>query len=470
MNIRIVSFCCIGLILLVSLTGAAPTDEKKQKRNWTRRGGKTEQFEELRDMLRNAVEQPGLPGLSLRVLVKGDVVFDGGFGLFNVDSGRVFSPEEHCWIASITKSVAATLIAALVDRKMLKFSDPVDQYIEEFKTLKLIDTGEPVRAPTVAECLSHTGGFDCNDARGVWRYPSIYSGNIADVAREIAAKGLRFEPGTQHAYSRLGFDITARVAEVVAGKPYPEVLSEFLLIPLGMNDTTFLPSEEIRGRISFKSVASTTPTAKEVSVDPFTMCRGGYVNTGSGLVSTAEDLVRFFRFHHDLGRVGKEKVIDKKTLRLLYILQPSANGYGLGFSIEELDRKNTGQVIRHGGGTGTMSWLDRNRDIIFIGLSQAGTDNSKAAWTNATKLVHAAFIPGYKRKLPKRKPTDKTKKQAGSNFNLLDRNGDGLLTKKELPTHLRGRFSDADLDGDGFVSEEEFDQAVKKKPSRNQTR
>jgi CubicO group peptidase (beta-lactamase class C family) len=462
---RMVFFGCIGFLLLASLTAAAQTDEKKQKRNWTRRGGKSDQFEELQKTLRNAVEQPGLPGLSLRVLVKGDVVFDEGFGLFNVDSGRVFSTEEHCWIASITKSVAATLIAALVDRKMLKFTDPVDMYIEEFKSLKMIDTGEPVRSPTVAECLSHTAGFDCNDARGVWRFPAIYSGNIADVSREIAAKGLRFEPGTQTAYSRLGFDITARVAEVVAGKPYPEVLSEYLLIPLGMADTTFHPSEEIRGRISFKSVASTTPTTK--AVDPFTMSGGGYVNTGSGLVSTAEDLVRFFRFHHDLGRVGKEKVIDKKTLRLMYVLQPAATGYGLGFSLEDLDRKNAGQVIRHGGGTGTMSWLDRNRDIIFIGLSQAGTDNAKSAWTNARKVIHAAFIPGYKRKLPKKKPAGKTKKQAGSNFDLLDKNRDGLLTKKELPTNLRGRFSDADRDGDGFVSREEFDRAVKQKSSRD---
>ena len=57
--------------------------------------------------------------------------------------------------------------------------------------------------------------------------------------RSISTTWLRFPVGTGYAYSNLGIDLAGFVLEHVEGKPFPEVVRDSLLEPLGMERSTF---------------------------------------------------------------------------------------------------------------------------------------------------------------------------------------------------------------------------------------
>ena len=61
-------------------------------------------------------------------------------------------------IASMSKPITATLVAVLVGQGKLNFDDPISKHLPEYGALKI--KGNAVRSPTIAECLSHTSGFE----------------------------------------------------------------------------------------------------------------------------------------------------------------------------------------------------------------------------------------------------------------------------------------------------------------------
>ncbi len=57
--------------------------------------------------------------------------------------------------------------------------------------------------------------------------------------RSISKTWLRFPVGTGYAYANLGFDLAGAILERVYGKPYPALMRDSLLAPLGMRHSTF---------------------------------------------------------------------------------------------------------------------------------------------------------------------------------------------------------------------------------------
>ena len=95
----------------------------------------------------------------MRVVEDGEIIFDRYFGTFSEDSKIPWDEQTVVAIASISKSVTATLVAVLVGEGNLSFDDPIAKYLPEYAELKLQKGDQSVRSPTIAECLSHTAGF-----------------------------------------------------------------------------------------------------------------------------------------------------------------------------------------------------------------------------------------------------------------------------------------------------------------------
>ena len=103
-------------------------------------------------------------------------------------------------------------------------------------------------------------------------------------------------------------------------------------------------------------------------------------------MSTASDLAKFYQFHIDRGKAGEVQVIAPETLRQLYVPQLAAGRYAMGFSAPK-PKGDAGLIIRHGGATGTLGWVDLKRKIIFIGLTQGGSASAKPFLGKSTKAV-----------------------------------------------------------------------------------
>ena len=340
-------------------------------------------FPELETLIETADANPKIPGGSVRVVEDREIVFDRYFGAFTEDSKIPWDEQTVVAIASITKSVTATLVAVLVGEGSLSFDDPIAKSLPEYAELTLPNSDQSVRSPTIAECLSHTSGFPGGTMAKLPKNSPVKRGDQAEVARHLATQGLVARPGTEYAYTFRGYAAVSRVIEVVTCRPIAEVMQEKLLAPLGMNETTFTPGVSLfRRHPRFASrVEGQSDEEVATQIESLRAQRGPFVNTAGALVSTPDDVQRFLQFHADKGRVGKRQIAPASVLAELDQKQPATKHYGIGFNLLR------GGVVGHGGATGTFASVDLETSRILIVLTQAGAPNARPLLAGATKVA-----------------------------------------------------------------------------------
>ena len=107
-------------------------------------------LDSLRAILRKAVDDHTVPGVSLLLAHKGEVIFKEAFGNLAVD--------QKVLMASSSKPVTATVVMILVDQGKLSLDDPVEKYLPEFKGIT-IKGKPPAQPPTVRHLLCNMSGL-----------------------------------------------------------------------------------------------------------------------------------------------------------------------------------------------------------------------------------------------------------------------------------------------------------------------
>ena len=323
----------------------------------------------LDDLATKAVASPKIPGGSVCGVENGKVLFNQAYGVTDAKSKRSWEKNSPVYIASMTKSITSTLVAVLVGEGKLAFDDPISKYIPEYGRLKMRKSGAEVRSPTIAECLSHTSGFPGGTMGRLTDDSPIRNSDQADVATVLAKHGLAAKPGIKYAYTFRGYAAVARVVEIVTGKRFSEVLDEKLLKPLGMSDTTFEPKLELVKRHPryAKHIADWDDEKISAYLEKRKRESKGFVNAAGALISTPDDLVKFYRLHSLRGKLAGNQLIPAKALAKLYEKQPGSTGYGLGFKLYG------NAVVGHGGASGTIGAVDLKNDRVVVILTQAGS-------------------------------------------------------------------------------------------------
>lgn len=401
-------------------------------------------FAQLRDVLADAVARGDVPGGALLVMHRGEVVFREGFG-WDVLGETPFPVDAPCHIASLTKPVSASLLVLLEAEGLLDLDAPIDTYLPETRAL----VAEGQRTPLLRELLSHTSGLPGNQRRNevMRKLEDPRNATLDDVVQAILATGLEAAPGTRYAYSRLGFDLAARAAELVSGLEYEQLMRERLFEPLGMTNSKF--------RLEPADIAR-TPTrylrrGEQLQPDPRAeqlIPAGGYVNSAGGLVSTVDDLARFLQWHLDGGVAAGVRLIEAQALAQTAEPQPATRGYGLGFSLT----RERGEVVAksHGGASGTWGYVDLREEIALVLLTQLPTQQNR----NFRDKVLASVREILLGEAPPTGP------DAEALLERLDHDGDGSLSREECPQRLRSRFDRIDQDADGSLSLAELQRAA----------
>ena len=337
----------------------------------------------LDNLATKAVASPNIPGGSVCVVENGKVLFNQAYGVTDPKSTRRWEKNSPVQIASMTKSITSTLVAVLVGEGKLAFDDPISKYIPEYGRLKMRKSGAEVRSPTIAECLSHTSGFPGGTMGRLPAGSPIRTSNQAGVATSLAKQGLTAKPGTKYAYTFRGFAAVARCVEVVTGKRFPEILEVKLLKPLGMSNTTFQPNLELLRRHPryAKRIANLDDEKISAFLEKKKRESKRFVNVGGGLISTPDDLVKFYRLHSLRGKIGDKRLIPEKAIAKLYEKQPGTRGYGLGFNLFG------NAVVGHGGASGTIGAVDLKNDRVVVILTQAGSTAARPLTRRGMKLA-----------------------------------------------------------------------------------
>ncbi len=179
--------------------------------------------------LKQMAEKPAVVGLAVGIVENGRITFLSGYGETLAGSGDKVTPDTVFRWASVSKGVAATMIAKLAEEGKLSLQDPVSQYAASMK----LPGGAEARA-TIGDLLSHRLGL----------YRNAYDNKLEEgqdtrfLRQTLAQLNLICPPGTCWSYQNVAYDGSSEIVERVTGKPFGEAVREKLFNPIGMTSAS----------------------------------------------------------------------------------------------------------------------------------------------------------------------------------------------------------------------------------------
>ncbi len=306
------------------------------------------------DVVYRGIRAGGFPGAAVIVARHGGIVWERGYGTLDWQSGVAVDAERTMYdLASLTKVVATTAAAmVLVDRGQLRLDERVTHYLPMFG-------GGAKDEITIRDLLTHRSGLPAGR--------DVSQGAGPESARKaVLATSLVRAPGSGYEYSDLGLDVMGFVIESITHEPLDQFVRHAVYAPLGMRSTMFRPAASLRARI-----APTEDPATRGEVHDGTARALGGVAGHAGLFSTASDLAVFAQLMLDGGVAGSTRLFADSIAR--EFTKPGPGWRGLGWQTCPGDG-SCGQYLStrafgHTGFTGTSMWIDPERDLVVIVLT-----------------------------------------------------------------------------------------------------
>jgi CubicO group peptidase (beta-lactamase class C family) len=306
------------------------------------------------DVVLRGIGAGGFPGAAVIVARHGGIVWERGYGTLDWRSNAAVDAERTMYdLASLTKIVATTAATmVLVDRGKLQLDERVTHYLPAFR-------GGMKDQVTIRDLLTHRSGLPAG--RDMPRGASVESARNAVLATSLVRA-----PGSEYEYSDLGMDVMGFVIERVTHQPLDQFLRRAVYTPLGMRSTMFRPDASLRARIA----PTETPVARGEVHDPMARALGG-VAGNAGLFSTASDLAVFAQLMLDGGVAGSTRLFADSIAR--EFTKPGPGWRGLGWQTCPGDGSCghylSTRAFGHTGFTGTSMWIDPERDLVVIVLT-----------------------------------------------------------------------------------------------------
>jgi beta-glucosidase-like glycosyl hydrolase/CubicO group peptidase (beta-lactamase class C family) len=323
-----------------------------------------------RSVLRSYVEQRAFPGAVFavghrNVLVALEAVGNQSYapGATPMTTDTVFD------LASVTKVVATTTVAMrAVEEGRLRLDLPVQSYIPEF-------TGPGKWEITVRQLLTHTSGlpgyvqffldFDPADAG-----PET----AAEIFSRVLETELTAPPGTRYEYSDLGILLLGEVLNRALGESYEDYAMREIFAPLGMESTRWNPPPEWLDRIPPTEEDPWRGRVVHGQVHDENAAAMGGVAPHAGLFSTAGDLAVFAQMLLNGGTYAHHRVLRSSTVSRWTRRQNAVpdSSRALGWDTARPNERwsmFSDTAFGHTGFTGTSIWIDPDRDLFVILLT-----------------------------------------------------------------------------------------------------
>ena len=183
------------------------------------------QADQTDDFIRAEMRRQNIPGLSLAILKRGEVVKAEGYGLSNTKLKIPATPQTVYRIASVSKQFIAAGIMVLVQDGRLGLWDSAGKYLN----------GAPPtwNGITIRHLLTHTSGL-VPEAPGFDPFKTQSDASLISTTYPLP---LRFAPGEKWEYSNTGYYVLAEIIRMVSGQPWPEYIRDQVFRPSGMNST-----------------------------------------------------------------------------------------------------------------------------------------------------------------------------------------------------------------------------------------
>jgi len=303
------------------------------------------------------VDEKKIAGVVLYVARDGKEVRHRGYGMSDMEAGKVMTTDAIFRIASMSKAVTSTAVMMLYEDGKLMLHDPVSKYIPEFKN-SMVAVAPPEGSPAgtkftmvkakrpiqIRDLLTHTAGltYGTGPAADVYKqakftrwYFADRDETIGDAIKRLAALPLNGQPGEVYQYG-YSTDVLGYLVEVVAGMPLDQFFAERIFGPLKMVDSCFFLPPEKASRLApvygvEKGVLGLGDQGDYLKGPR--KCFSG----GAGVLSTARDYGRLLQMFLNGGELDGVRLLSPKAVELMrsnhtgtkYVKDTDA--FGLGF-------------------------------------------------------------------------------------------------------------------------------------------
>ncbi|GBQ34494.1 serine hydrolase [Acetobacter fabarum] len=345
-----------GLVQTTCLAGLCPPAYAQQTQ--------PAPFAPVEEIFRKAIQNGKMPGAVAAIGHEGRMVWRGVFG----QRSLLPPAEAMTWdtifdMASLTKVlITAPSIMQFYERGLIALDTPACHYLPAFAANGKQDI-------TIRQLLTHYSGLAPDlDLNFAWQ------GKQTGV-RMLMNSVPQTPPGEQFVYSDLNFITLGLIVERLSGQPLATYAMEYILKPLGLHNSFFLPASSYQNTIAPTQYDENGHMLRGVVHDPTTRRMGG-VAGHAGLFSCAQDTVAYAQaLLNKLAGLPSAFPLRAETLYLMSTPQQPAgktNLRGLGWDIATHYSTARGAYFPsssfgHTGFTGTSLWLVPNtRSFVMI--------------------------------------------------------------------------------------------------------
>jgi CubicO group peptidase (beta-lactamase class C family) len=265
-------------------------------------------FGKLDEIVKRAMEQTGVPGISVAVVFDDWVLYQNGYGVRSTETKVPVQAETVFQIASLSKPVSATIMAGLVgggkwnhpEKGKFAWEDPIIKYASNV----VLSDPWVTEHVTFKDLFAHRSGLPGsagNDLESI----EYDRDAILQRLRHVPIEGFR----NKYSYSNFGMTLAGDVAAKAAGSNWEDVSEQVLFDPVGMASTSMRHQDYLnqanRAELHVKIDGQWKPAFKR---NPDAQAPAG------GGSSNVVDLARWVRLSLKGGMLGDQPIIDKEAL------------------------------------------------------------------------------------------------------------------------------------------------------------
>jgi CubicO group peptidase (beta-lactamase class C family) len=413
--------CVCGFVaILLIASGAAPARAQKPAANTTRTlvlslakpesvGFSSQRLERLHALMQQTVDKKEVPGIVTMLARHGRLIDYRTYGVRDIAGAVPMTKDAIFRDFSMTKPVTGVAMMILYEQGKWLPSDPIAKYIPEFahlKVFKSVDSDgkmvleDPVHPPTMRELMTHTAGFTYGifgntPVDKAYQEAGVFqSKTLQEMIDKLAKIPLLYQPGRGWVYS-VSTDIQGYIVEKLSGQSLPDFIQQHIFKPLGMKDAGFYVPSSKRHR--FVTLYHTNAQGELVAEPTHGGLGGDFAEQptmpsgGGGMVSTAEDYLRFAQMLDSGGELNGVRILSPSSVHLMtanhlgadlltgkFGIGAEAMRPGLGFGYDcavvfdppEVDLTDGRGEFFWGGIAGTWFWVDPTNDLVFVGMIQ----------------------------------------------------------------------------------------------------
>jgi methyl acetate hydrolase len=272
-----------------------------------------------------------VPGIAAALTGRHGIIYRGAAGVRNLEGDAPMQTDTVCAVFSVTKAICATVCLQLHDEGLLDLDAPAREYVSSLADVQVLagfsPDGQPRlraprREPTTRMLLLHTSGFTYDTFnRDHLRLVEDHGlASIGTLLRGSLDAPLLFDPGERWEYG-IGVDWAGQVVEAITGQSLGDAMRDRVFTPLGMNDTSFTITPQLRARLA--TVHARLEDQSLAATDYVIRQDAEFQSAGHGLYSTVEDFAKFIHMWLADGAGPDGPVLAPETVAMA-----SRNGLG----------------------------------------------------------------------------------------------------------------------------------------------